>query len=146
MLGPVRKAADPAVRGAADLRQLDETVTQPFYVDLHRHGATSVLISGSPLRCGHAAHGYALMIPRLEASKQVPRPLTCAGIPDLAETVPGDVQREHRHGDRDPGPKREPRRLAQVLLRGVEHGAPRRRGRLGAEAEEAQGRLGDDGA
>ena len=42
-----------------------------------------------------------------------------------------------------PGPHRHPRRVLDVVLRGVEHAAPARRRRLLAEAEERQARLGD---
>src|SRR6266542_5713192 len=69
-----------------------------------------------------------------------------ARIERVAEGVAEEVEREHREEDRDAGPgAHPPLQVRQVALRVVDVGSPRRNGRLRAEAEERERRLGKDG-
>ena len=60
------------------------------------------------------------------------------------KAVAEQVEGQHQQEDREPRPDRHPRRLVDVVLRGVEHAAPARRRRLLAQSEERQAGLGDD--
>src|SRR6185295_12328541 len=63
------------------------------------------------------------------------------GVP---QPVPEEVHREHGQHDREAGEGGEPPRGRDVVAAVREHPAPRRGGRLDAEAEEGQGGLVDD--
>src|SRR5205807_1431919 len=63
----------------------------------------------------------------------------------VAERVAQHVEGVDDERDRGAGEDHQPWRVLDVALRGAgEHLSPRRRRRLGAEAEKAQRRLGDD--
>ena len=67
------------------------------------------------------------------------------GVVPVAQPVAEQVEPEHGQGDRDAGVDREARRGEQQLLALLQHPAPRRGRRRGAEPEEGQRRLGQDG-
>ena len=68
-----------------------------------------------------------------------------ARVEVVAQAVAEQVEPEHGDGDRDAGDDAQPRRDEQQLLGLLQHPAPRRGRRRGAETEERQGRLGEHG-
>src|SRR3546814_9915111 len=68
-----------------------------------------------------------------------------ARVEGIAQTVAKEIEAEHDKEDRRAGPPGHPGRLGEEVLRYVQHGAPARRRRLLAEAEEGERRLQDDG-
>src|SRR5207245_3897901 len=66
------------------------------------------------------------------------------GVEEVAQAVAREVEGQRQREDREPWPPRHPRRRLEELLRGVEHGAPARRGGLHAQPEEREHRLRDD--
>jgi len=67
-------------------------------------------------------------------------------IESIPQTIAQEVEPKNQHGDRQTGHEREVRRIEQVGTAAVQHGAPAGRGRLDAEAKEAERRLTDDRA
>src|SRR5690606_23181831 len=67
------------------------------------------------------------------------------GVEVVAQAVAEQVEAEHGQRDGQAGPEGQARRGEQQLLRLLQHAAPRRRRRAGAEAEEGQRRLRQDG-
>src|SRR5256885_4459449 len=74
----------------------------------------------------------------------VPARLVIFWVEQIAEAVAREVERQRQREDRESRPPRHPRRRLEELLRGVEHRAPARRGRLHAQPEEREHRLRDD--
>src|SRR6185437_1800249 len=70
--------------------------------------------------------------------------LTTPRVERVAQPVAEEVEREHQEKDRQTRPHRDPGRLRDEMAGGVEHAAPARAGRLLAEPEKAETRLGDD--
>src|SRR5207249_9242575 len=66
-------------------------------------------------------------------------------IPRIPESITEQVEAEHRQADRQTGKDRQPGRLLHERpARARQHQSPRRRGRLGADAEERERRLDQD--
>src|SRR5882672_5309563 len=72
------------------------------------------------------------------------RQLAMTRIKRITQSIPEKVERKHQKENRQARPDRHPGRVVDVVLGGVQHAAPARRGRLLAEAEEGEARLGDD--
>src|SRR3546814_16036239 len=68
-----------------------------------------------------------------------------ARVEGIAQIVAEEIEAEHDKEDRRAGPPGHPGRLGEEVLRYVQHGAPARRRRLLAEAEEGERRPQDDG-
>ena len=67
------------------------------------------------------------------------------GVPGVAQRVAEEVEAQDGQADGQAGKDRQPRRLLHEGAAGAaEHQAPRGRGRLGADAEEAQRGLDED--
>src|SRR5438552_429185 len=89
---------------------------------------------------------------RLSAAKRrqsyFPEPVdnrsTRARIERVAQSIAEQVEGKNGEKNCQSRPHCHPRRIDQKALRGIEHAAPRRRGRLLAKAEEGQRRLGYD--
>src|SRR5262249_47303635 len=78
--------------------------------------------------------------PRCEAARS-----TRARIERVAQAVADQVEGKNSKKNCKPRPNRHPGRIDEETLGGIEHAAPRRRGRLLAKAQKRQRRFGDDG-
>src|SRR6516162_5254547 len=78
--------------------------------------------------------------PRCEAARS-----TRARIERVAQAVADQVEGKNGKKNCKPRPNRHPGRIDEETLGGIEHAAPRRRGRLLTKAQKRQRRFGDDG-
>src|SRR4051812_20016511 len=76
-------------------------------------------------------------------SRRIEKRLALARVERVAQSVSQQIEREHEQEDRQPWPYRHPRRVVDVVLRGVQHAAPARRRWLLSETEERETRFGD---